>query len=173
MPKKTYTRRRAKRSRNFVAIPFDQEILLGTLADQTVVKSTTTPVLGEDLYIISVDGTWTLKGATATEGAIAVGLAHGDLSVAEILEALTAELTDPDDIIQKERARRPVRKVGAFPVLSSNEALKHGDEIRTKVKFSVGDGHTLDMYAFNKSGATLTTGAAVQCSGVIYGRWQR
>ncbi len=172
--KKRYTSRKRNRSRNFVAIPFENEIPLGTLLDQTVVKATTTPNLGEDLYVLSVDGAWTLKGSTEGESALAVGYAHDDLNVTEILEALTAELTDPDDIIAKERARRPVRKVGAFVnSVDSSKVLNNGVNIRTKIRISIGDGHALAFYAFNKSGATLTTGAIIQLSGVIYGRWQR
>ncbi len=174
MPKKTYTRRRRKRSKDFVAIPFEAEIALLALADNVVLKGDIfSAVLGEDLYVISIDGTWTTKGHTALEGPISVGFAHDDLSVGEIAEATQAELTDPDDIIQKERARRPVRKVGAFVGFSSNEVLNNGVPIRQKMKISVGDGHNVSMWAENRSGAPLTTGTLVQCTGTLYGRWQR
>jgi len=168
MPKKS------RRNRNFVAIPFDTSLGLGTLVDGVViVNSLLANAFGEDFYAISLDATWAIRAATATEGPIEVGLAHDDLTVGEIKEWSEAELTDPDDIIQKERARRPCRRVGKFAILDTNEVLAQGELIRTKIKFSVGDTHKLNFYAKNASGATLTTGMTLEVSGTLYGRWQR
>ncbi len=166
-------RKRSSRGRNFVAIPFQTALTLGTLADLTAFITSTVSGFGEDIYVLSVDALWALHTHTAGEGPISVGLAHGDLTVTEIKENLQAEMTDPDDIIAKERSRRPVRKSGIFSGLNTEEALANGEQIRTKVKFSVGDGHNLNAWAFNQSGAALTTGTVIQVIGTIYGRWQR
>ncbi len=169
----TKKKRRSKNRRNFVAIPFTENLPLLTLADATVLVKETVAAFGEDLFIISVDALFTLRDLTTGEIPITVGFSHGDLSPTEVAEALTAELTDPDDIIAKERARRPVRKVASFAGLASSLIINDGNKIRQKIIFSVGDGHTFDFFAFNRSGALLTTGAVLQLDGTIYGRWQR
>jgi len=173
MPKRN---RRYKRSRkkNFVAIPFNTAITVGApVADAVVAVDALGNDLGEDLYLISLDAAWSIRDHTVAEGPLQVGVAHGDLSVTEIAEAINAEMTDPDDIIQKERSRRPVRKAGAFAGLSSEEVLENGAMVRTKCKFSIGDGHNLSLWVINSSGATLTTGTLINIIGTLYGRWQR
>ncbi len=173
MPPKGKSRKR-RSSKNFVAIPFAGSLALVTLADgAALIGDLFNNALGEDLFIISIDGAWAIRGLTATEGPISVGYSHGDLTAAEVVEALDAELTDPDDIIQKERARRPVRYVGRFPGLNTNEVLNNGNRSRTTLKFSVGDTFKPSFFARNQSGGTLTTGAIVEVEGVLYGRWQR
>ncbi len=173
MPVKRGGRRRS-RNRNFIAIPFQVTKGLGTLASDVVVSQNLTNPFGEDLYIISIDGAWSLRDLTAGEGPIGVGYHHGDLTVTEVLENLQAQLTDPDDIIQKERARRPVRSVGQFPGLAQGESLNNGNRFRTRIGFTVGNDHNINMYVINRSGvANLTTGAEVVLDGVIYGRWLR
>ncbi len=167
------TKKRSKNRRNFVAIPFVADVSLGALANAGVISIATLDAqFGEDIFIISVDCLFTIRGLTGTEVPIVVGFAHSDLTVGEIVEALGAELTDPDDIIQKERARRPVRRVGSISNVDPSN-LMDGKLIRQKIKFMVGDGHNLDFFAQNRSGAVLTTGATLTCDGTIYGRWQR
>ncbi len=90
-----------------------------------------------------------------------------------MLEALKADLSSPDDIIAKERARRPVRRTGVFNGLSVNESIGDGLNVRQKIKFSVGDTFDLDAWFWNRSSGALTTGAVIDCDGTIYGRWQR
>ena len=163
---------RRKNRKDFVAIPFTDNLILSTLANSTVFNKALL-TFGEDIFLLSVDATWVLREGTAGEGPITFGFAHGDLTVTEVKEALEAELTDPDDIIQKEKARRPVRRSGTFHGLSTEEAAFQGDIKRSTVKFSVGDGHSLNAWAMNRSGAALTGGQIVAVDGVIYGRWQR
>ncbi len=166
-------KRRSNRRKNFVALPFNTTVVLDTLANGAVIAADLLASLSEDLYVISVDGTWAMLGHTAGEGPIHVGYAHGDLSVTEIGENLTADLSNPDDIIQKERSRRPVRRAGSFPGLSTEEVLNNGVPLRTTIKFTIGDGNSFDIWAQNVSGATLTTGCTVRLDGTVYGRWLR
>ncbi len=157
-----------------MAIPFSTEIAVGTPADNaaTLVDMLSAD-LGEDLFCISMDCNYAQRGGTALDGPFQIAVAHGDLTAAEIVEALDAELTDPDDIIQKERARRPVRRVGMFPVAASNEVMNAGHEVHTTLRFSVGDGHNLSFAAVNRTGGAITTGMIIEITGVLYGRWQR
>ncbi len=171
MAKKSSKRRGKK---GFVAIPFVAELALSTLGAGVVTAvDALGAALGEDLYCISVDSWASIISHTPAEGPLVCGYAHSDLTVAEVAECLSAELTDPDDIIAKERSRRPVRKTGVFSGIASDENLNNGQVIRTKLKFSVGDGHNLAFWVMNSDGDTLTTGTVVKVSGTLYGRWQR
>ncbi len=167
-------RRGGRRNRkNFVALNFNiGGIALGTLGDDVVISGNII-TMGEDFFALSVDALITIKNMTVGEGPIHVGFAHSDLSNTEIGEALSANLSDPDDIIAKERNRRPVRRAGIFPVMQATERLDDGRMLRTRLKFSIGDAHALALWARNESGAALTTGSSMDCTGVIFGRWQR
>ncbi len=162
------------RRRGFQAIQFETTLTLSTLTDNTVISASMLGAeLSEDYFWIGLDASWSLFGGTVGEGPIQVGVAHNDLSVTEIAEALTVEITDPSDIIARERSRRPVRKVGAFPGLATNETINDGDQIRTRTKFMLGDGHGPAVYAVNRSNATLTGGQVVEVEGTLFGRWVR
>ena len=167
-------KRKNNRRKNFVAIPYTQALALSTLADAIVL---TADLLAgsflEDFFCISLDMMCSLRGLTAGETPIGFGVAHGDLSVTEIAEALSANLLEPDNIIQRERARRPVRRVGTFGEVDSDQTFNNGNPKRQALRFSVGSGHALVLWVQNRSGATLTTGAQVRAEGTLYGRWQR
>ena len=171
------TRRRRSRRRGFIAIPFSGQLSLGTLATETVVKA---QLLGaaptEDLFVVSVDGVYGLRGMAAGEGPIEIGLNHADLTVTEVKESLEANLLTPDDIIQRERARRPVRRIGMMrgPAVAGEDTVLNGGEVqRTPVRFSVGEAG-LELWAKSRdSVANLASGGAVEFSGTLYGRWQR
>ncbi len=162
----------ARRRDKLVWIPFIQDHALSTLGSG-IVLSEAVVTLGEDFFWLGVKAAYSLRGHAAAEGPISVGWAHGDLSVGEVAEALDASLTDPDDIIAKERARRPVRRVGIFAGAVSDENLAHGEEITTRTKFSVGDGHILSMWARNDDSGALTGNDVIHVVGAAYGRWQR
>ncbi len=167
-------RRLPKRNRNFIAIPYSTLVTLGALLDGVVIEANTLNTnLGEDLFVVSIDALWSMLEHTAAEGPVVVGFAHSDLSVGEVAEALAAEVTDPDDIIAKERARRPVRRSGIFSGLNTDESLNQGVMQRTAMRFSVGNDFNIAAFAQNQSGATLTTGTLIRVSGTIFGRWQR
>ncbi len=169
-----YKRRSRKRSnKNFVAIPFTQTLSLGTLADNTVAINTLLSNLVEDLFVISVDAYWSLRGMTANEGPLEVGLAHGDYTVTEIKECIESDNSDPDDLIDVERSRRKVRRSGMFQVIAPTEVLAQGEKIRTRMKFTIGDGKSLISWISNRTGSALTTGGSLVVSGTIFGRWLR
>ncbi len=171
---------RKRRSGNFVAIPINGSLTVGALANQAVVLD---DILGgnltEDLFVMSVDIQGAMIGLTAGEGDPSqLGFCHGDYTAAEVAENLNVILLGPASKIQQEQARRLVRKTGllAGDGLATQVAMtligKDGSRlVRTKLKFTVQDGVTINMFLFNNSGATMTTGATFRYSGTVYGRW--
>lgn len=162
-----------KGRRPFVTIPHTDVITLSTLANNTVIKESNVLNLGEDFFCVSMDITASIRDATAGEGPIKIGWANDDLSVAEIAEALAAAPLDPSDIVELERARRPVRMFAQFPVFSAEETINDGKTLRVKVRrrFSSGANKMIGLWAQNRSGATLTTGAVVSLDYRLYGYW--
>ncbi len=170
----TKKRKTGKNRKNFVAIPFSGQLVLSTLVtDIVILGSMLSSSFAEDIFIISVDCLWAIRGHTAGQTPLEFGIAHGDLTVTEISECLNSELTDPNDIIQRERGRRPVRRVGTFGGSLADPVYNDGRKMKTTCKFSLSNGNSLNAYLLNNSGVTLTTGAVLEFSGTIYGRWQR
>ncbi len=169
-------RKRSRSSgRNFVAIPFAGSLALGTLADDSVISvQITVGEFTDDLFVMSTDIRFGVNGHTGGEGPILLGLSHSDYTVAEIIEAIDVELLGKGDKIEQERARRLVRKLGIYDVGATTEAVTISkDEIgkRHKLKWPIGIGNSIDLWARNKSGASLTTGQIVSFTGTLYGRW--
>ncbi len=172
-----------RRRGGFVAIPIAGSVALGTLGDNAVITVGSSGSYGEDLFIISVDLSASIRGLTAGEGdPMTLTISHSDYSDAEVQEALDVTLVDPDDKIEQERARRLVRKVGVFQqegqmddTFTALRALgRNGNPVmRQKCRFSIGDGFTLDIGVWNRSGGALQTGAQLEFDGTVYGRWQR
>ncbi len=160
-----------KYNSKFQALPVNDTSALGTLADATVLRSGLTN-LSDDFWFQSADLMFTLDGLTPGEAPIMVGVAHGDLSVVEIKEAIEAKPTNRGDIVAREQARRPVRQVGTFAGQVVNDTLNDGKPIRVPLKMYVAEGIELNMFSFNRSGAVLTTGATVSINGVLYGEWR-
>ncbi len=163
--------RRRRRNRNFIGIPVTTQLALGTLGDGVVSSANITQFGTTKFKVVSTDLTWTSLGATPTEGPIQVGIGNADLSNTEMGEALDAQPTSKADIVALERIRRPVREVGAFAVVSANDVLNDGKPIRQKLVTVLDEGIELDVWARNKSGATLTTGHIITVTGRVYGYW--
>ena len=160
--------------KGYQAIPFNISVVLSTLAEGVLVKVGLTGDQDflQDAFVISAKINMSIRGLTAGEGPLQVGLAHSDLTVTEIGESLDANLLEPDNIIQKERARRPVRRVGYFPGAAATEVLNNGVPIHQIIKMVVNSGHRIVGWIRNQSGATLTTGAVFELQGVLSIRWK-
>ena len=170
--RKPYKRRR--RDPNFQAIPFSVSLALGALLDDIIVKTNLlNNAFDEDFYIISIDWVAQIVGHTTGEGPIPIGLSHGDLTVAEIAESLDAEITDPDNIIARERSRRPVRRMGTFPGQLAEEVINNGVEQRIPIRWIQGNDTGINIWGRNQTDATLTTGTLVKAQGTMFGRWKR
>lgn len=146
-------------------------LALGTLASGSAITGGLTG-LADNFWFQSGDLSWSLDNHTAGQGPILVGLANGDLSAAEIVESINAVPAARSDIINRELARRPVRRVGAFDAVNSGEKLFDGRTERQTIKMFCSVGVELNAYAFNASGSTLTTGSQLRIFGVLYGSWR-
>jgi len=172
----------AKKDRNFVVIPVAGSLALDTLADDTVLSVDLTGSLGEDLFVISTDLDWHVRGLTAGQGdPMTVGIAHSDYSDVEIREAVDGTFTSPDELIEKEQTQRKVRKSGSMVSMAGDNTHTELNfapffqkwSARTPARWSVGNGLALSGWIWNRSGGALTTGAILEFDGNIYGRWQR
>ncbi len=141
-------------------------LALSTLLDQIVVKGTTLTASDRSYRLLSMRTTWGMRGGTAGEGPILVGYAHSDYTVTEIKEAVEAEgAMVTNDKIAQEQANRLVRVVGTFPGITEDEVLNDGRPIRTKLNWAIPLGGNVDVFAYNRSGATLTTGKVLVPNG--------
>ncbi len=112
----------------------------------------------------SIEGIWSCSGLTVGDGPVLVGIAAGDYSLAEIeqcLEAATA--IDLGDEIAREQANRKVRVIG---LCSHQEPLINGGQmLKTRLNWLVAIGNQPQIFAYNTSAGSLTTGAAHKFSG--------
>ncbi len=160
-----------KRSK-LVRIKFVAQLALGTLPTTTAVSAGIL-TLGEDFYCTSIVADWTLENSN-DQNPIHVGWSHGDYSDTEIGEWNDASPNDPDDKIANERNRRQIRQAGTFKAASTGvDDYISEKPVYTKMKMSIGDGYTIDFWAYNFTGASLTTGAVMKVSGTAFGRWER
>ncbi len=168
MPKQTKSR---KRDANFVVLKVDKELALATLADGAALSSALLD-LNDDLTIIGTDLTWVIETLTPGEGPIDVGVNIGGYSAAQIVEAVDASPSSRADVIALEHTKRRVRHVGTFAGQLANEVLNNGNKVRTrKLFYKLANDVDLNMWAINRSGGALTTGAIVHASGKVYARW--
>lgn len=165
---------RKVRRKGFQVMSYAVQMALGNLNDETVIAvDVFSNPFGEDFFCISADVYCGMRDHTIGQGPIQVGVAHGDYSTTEIADRIDLELTDPDDLVQRERMFAKIRDIGMFHGLSTHETLAAGEKIRVPLKFSVGDAHDLIFWARNKDGNALTTGSVIEFFGKLYGRWQR
>ncbi len=162
-------------TKGLIGIPVNVQLALSTLADETVIKVDMiagATSLDKRIWWHSFKGFISISGQTATEGPLEVGCAHSDLSVAEIKEKIdAAAAVNLDDIIARERARRPVRTWGVFAGLSTNEYLNNqSGSVKKVIKFSTGEDHEPAVYVMNHAGGALAGGAAITVFGKLWGR---
>jgi len=142
---------------------------LGTLANVDAVSEIFAGIADGRVWLLSHKGTWALRDLTPGEGPISVGLAHSDYSDTEIEEWIeaTAGWNEGDKIAQ-ERSKRKIRLVGVFDGALESARLNDGNPIKTPLKFYVEEGQSLRVWAYNQSGAVLTTGAVLVVNGSTF-----
>lgn len=151
-----------RKKSNLKVVRQSNGLALSTLADQTVIKADLTDVDREQ-FLLSAKGVYTLAGLTEGEGPIMIGFAHGDYTTAEIAECISAtgSWASADQIAQ-EQARRKVRIIGEFSGNETDEVLNDGLKVKTVLKFMLQEGQNLALWAMNRSGGSLTTGAVLK-----------
>ncbi len=154
-----------------IVLRSEDSITLGTINNNIVVKQANPFTILKDFYCVSADIYADVRGLTAGETPIKIGYSSDDLSVTEIAEALDANMIDPGDVIAQERNRRPVRTIGRFSGPSTDIGMNDGEVTRTKLRITFRENKGMSVWAQNKSGATLTTGATVTFEVLYYGFW--
>ncbi len=163
---------RKRRSRPLTPVRFTGQILLGTLANETVSLTPVGAVLEQDFDVVSTDLTVAMRDHTANEGPIDCGIAAEDYTVTEIGECLNAQPLRAVSA-EMERSRRRVRTYGIFDGEGPDEKLNDGLVIRRKMFLRAPAGQvTANFWARNRSNANLTTGTAIEFAGVHWGRWR-
>ncbi len=161
-----------KRRFNLRLVRLTPKITLSTLADETVLTGGVTGAADGQYRAMSFDLTWSKEGSAAGEGPITVGFAHSDYTVAEIKEALQAATAiSLGDLVGQEKSNRLIRIVGTFQgnqVSGGDEVLNDGKPIHTKLNWAIPIGKFVNLFAFNQSGAALTTGQVVQTAGKMW-----
>jgi len=153
-------------------IPVRADLSLGALVNLDMVSGPVTATSTEAFRLFTVKLTWSLRDLTPGEGPIFVGLAHGDYTAAEIEEWLEAtSAIQQGDKIAQEQSSRLCRRVGSFAGALAEETLNDGKPIRTKLNWMMATGQTLQMWAYNRSGATLTTGGSIVAEGTGFLRF--
>ncbi len=161
--------RRTRRRAALVVLRYTFVLTLSTLANVTAVKvNVFTGNVTRDLFMQSIDCLWSMRDHTAGEGPIIVGFAHGDYTVTEIKECLEADTLSLADRIARERSTRWVRDGGIFDGLGGDTTLNDGRAKRTRLRFPIENGFNLAVWAYNQSGAALTTGATITGVGKAY-----
>ncbi len=144
-------------------------ITLGTLANVTVVSSNLIGASDAAYRMMSVKTVWSIKNNTAGEGPITFGYAHGDYSVTEIKEAIESGASiSPGDKIAQEKNNRLVRVVGQFSGFAAEEIFNDGKPLHTRLNWFIPIGKTVLVFAYNDSGAALTTGGIIDVTGPLW-----
>lgn len=144
-------------------------IALGTLGNNTLISVTTGENPVQEMWLMSVDLTWGMQDLTVGEGPILVGVAHEDYTDTEIEEYLeNTGSWNPSKLIEKERAGRKVRVAGLFAGQLAQEYLNDGKPIRTRCGWRNAENQSLKLWAYNRGGGTLTTGAIIRPTGQAY-----
>lgn len=115
-------------------------------------------------YIIGV------AGMTTDDGPVVVGVGGPGLSTAEIEEAIEADPQSSHDAPAGEQAMRPVWKIGAAV---GDGMLNNGLPIIVNQRWSYPEDATMAFFAYNSSGAALTTGTVITMMIKHYGVWLR
>jgi len=169
MTKKSHGR---KKFRKYLRGNIDHKLPLDVLAANTLVGNNIADTVVDTTWVSSVKAAWTLAEFTpaAGDGPILVGIAHSDYSDAEI-EAFVENITgswDAGDLVSQEIARRKIRVVGTFPSPDTSVAtivLNDGRQLTTKAGWSLSEGDTIRIWAYNTGDSSLTAGSAVRVNG--------
>jgi len=155
-----------------------ETIALSTLASETAIKFGSSITLDEDFRMLKAEIFAHVAGLTAGEGeGLILGIANGELSVAEIAECFLVDgPVDRNDRVKTERAERFVKPMSALDiVLAGTEEQFHGDGggpmVTAKPRWTFSNPEGWDFFIYNNGPSALTTGAVARLIGTYYGVW--
>lgn len=155
-------------SKNVMEILTEKDtITLGALADGAAIKQSTPIPITEDYRLVSSEYHMGFTGKNANEGPIYVGLADSELSVGEIAEALNQSgPVSRSDRLKKEKAERAVFLFGVIDPAEVS-GLVHSFEgergcIKRTTRWTFSETTSWCLFAYNGSGAALTTGCIIR-----------
>ncbi len=161
-----------------VIIRSHQTVALGTLAAVTAIKLGSDISITEDFRMLKSEVLGFIEGLTAGEGTgLMLGIANGELSVAEIVECLLADGPDDrNDRLKQEKAERYVKIVAQYEggkadtagVLVGENADR---KLTVKPRWTFSNPEGWDWFIFNAGGSALTTGATAKLITTDYGLW--
>ncbi len=114
-----------------------------------------------------------VEGLTAGDGeGLTIGIANGELTVAEIAECLIADgPSDRNDRIKQERAERFVKVFGLLNDLQHMFVGENGSrQMQVKPRWTFSNPEGWDYFIFN-AGSALTTGSTAKLLQTSYGLW--
>ncbi len=154
------------------------KITVGNLAADTGILSTSgnriSDALQDDFRIIKTEYIVTKRDQTGGEGTLLLGIADGELSLAEIEENIElAGPVDRNDRISTERAERPVWVLGHMGDNDDLVGVGSGgfQPTREKVlRWTFSNPEAWDWFVYN-SGTILTAGTIVEIYAKHFGVW--
>ncbi len=153
---------------------------VSALAALTALKVTASITLGEDFRLIKIAELLAYVTGLVADEALQLGIADGELSVAEIAEAIVvAGPSDRNDNLARERAERPVWLLGgvaagdgggagAAGLIKSMKMLQHEKVLR----WTFSDPEGFDFFWWNPTNAAISAGsqeASLRCK--LFGVW--
>ncbi len=154
-----------------------QTITVGALAADAAVTGTALAIT-DDFRILKTVIDAHIDGLTAAEGiGLRLGIANGDLTVAQIAEAITTDgplnSSDRDKIEEAERFAKQFA-IAEFSNAAETEMQFKNEQggalIEVKPRWTFNKGVGWDWFVFN-NGPTLTTGASLRIVATHYGVW--
>ena len=150
----------------------DGSVALLTLGANVVVGGDLTQVSNEAYRVLSLKALWSRRAGTSGEGPIVYGVAHGDYTDAEIEECLENDsVLTRGDKIAAEQSNRLVRRIGQFEGSGAEEVEADGRPVTVRLNWLMATGDALRLWAWNKSGGSLTTGALILVNGNMLIKW--
>jgi len=169
MPPKTPRKPTRRKSFNLRRVRYSSELALSTLASDTALTAAVFGAADGAYRLISLKGTYAIRGLSAGEGPVTIGWAHSDYSVTEIKECLEAvSAISQGDKIANEKTNRLIRTIGTFPAAVASSAgisLNEGRPWKTRLNWLIAVGDSVVFFVFNEDTGALSTGAIVNMQG--------
>ncbi len=152
-------------------------VALGGLTNITAIKLASGLAITEDFRILKTELYAHIKNLTGGDGeGLLLGLANGELTVAEIVECIEADgPEDRNDRVLQERAERFVKLIAGvitpLGILNTQFLNENGGPMITvKPRWTFSDPEGWDYFVYNTSD-DITTGATCTLTAVHYGVW--